>query len=94
VGRADAPTDNVWQTRTDTTTGQILSMTQNAIPGVPICGGKVAAHGMCQPGGSSTIVYISARLVPSVPKTVAGMIAYSRAHESKVWRAPVPAPKL
>ena len=84
----------IWTMAIDTTTGQILSMTQNAIPGVPICGGKVPAHSVCQPGGSSTVVYVSAQLVPSVPKAVAGMIAYSKAHEPKVWQAPVPTPKL
>ncbi len=84
----------IWTMAIDTATGQILSMTQNAIPGVPICGGKVPAHSLCQPGGSSTSVYVSAQLVPSVPKTVAGMIAYARAHEGKVWVAPAPTPKL
>jgi hypothetical protein len=39
-------------------------------------------------------VYVSAQLVPTVPKTVVGMIAYARAHEPKVWMAPAPAPKL
>jgi hypothetical protein len=84
----------IWTMAIDTTTGQILSMTQNATPGVPICGGKVPAHSLCQPGGSSTIVYVSAQLVPSVPKAVAGTIAYAKAHEPKVWTAPAPTPKL
>ncbi len=84
----------IWTMAIDTTTGQILSMTQNATPGVPICGGKAPAHDLCQPGGSSTIVYVSEQLVPSVPKTVAGMIAYSKAHEPKVWVTPAPTPNL
>jgi hypothetical protein len=84
----------IWTIAIDTTTGQILSMTSNATPGIPVCGGKAPAHGPCQPGGSSTAVYVSAQLVPSVPKAVADMIAYSRAHEPKAGVAPAPAPKL
>jgi hypothetical protein len=84
----------IWTMAIDTATGQILSMTQNATPGVPICGGKVPAHTLCQPGGSSTVVYVSAQLVPRVPKVVAGMIAFSRAHEPVVSMAPAPTPKL
>ena len=84
----------IWTMAIDTTTGQILSMTQNAIPGVPICGGKVPAHVICQPGDSSTSVYVSAQLVPSVPKAVAGMIANSQAHPPVVSLAPAPTPKL
>jgi hypothetical protein len=84
----------IWTMAIDTATGQILSMTQNAIPGVPICGGKVPAHSVCQPGGSSTSVYVSAQLAATVPKAVAAMIANSRAHEPQVSMAPAPAPKL
>jgi len=84
----------IWTMAIDTATGQILSMTQNAIPGVPICGGKVTAHSLCQPGGSSTMVYVSAQPVASVPKEVAAMIAYGQAHEPKVSMAPVPSPRL
>jgi hypothetical protein len=83
----------IWTMAIDTTTGQILSMTQNAIPGVPICGGKVPAHSMCQPGGSSTSVYVSAELVPTVPKVVAGMIAFSQAHQPVASMAAAPTPK-
>jgi hypothetical protein len=68
-------------------------MTQNAIPGVPICGGKVPAHVICQPGDSSTSVYVSAQLVPSAPKAVADMIANSQAHPPVVSLAPAPTPK-
>jgi hypothetical protein len=84
----------IWTMAIDTSTGQILSMTMNAIPGDPICGGKVPAHVICQPGGSSTTVYVSARLVSSVPKTVAGMIADSQANPPAVSVAPAPTPKL
>jgi hypothetical protein len=78
----------------DSATGQILSMTENAIPNVPICGGKAPAHDQCQPSGSSTVVYVSAQLVPSVPNGVADMIGYARAHEPEVPMAPAPAAKL
>jgi hypothetical protein len=37
---------------------------------------------------------VSAELIASVPKTVAGMIAYSKAHEPKAQVAPAPTPKL
>lgn len=84
----------IWTMAIDTTTGQVLSMTTNATPGVPICGGKVPSHTLCQLGGSSTVVYVSAQLVPTVPKVVAGMIAYSQAHEPSVSMGPVPTPKL
>jgi hypothetical protein len=84
----------IWTMAIDTATGQILSMTQNAVPGVPICGGKIPAHSLCQAGGSSTIVYVSAQLVATVPKTVSGMIAYSNAHPPNEWVAPEPTPKL
>jgi hypothetical protein len=83
----------MWTMAIDTTNGQILAMTSSAIPGIPLCNGKPPAHGMCQ-GGASTTVYVSANLVTSVPKSVASMIAYSKAHEPKVWVAPAPTPKL
>ncbi|HUN34871.1 MAG TPA: hypothetical protein VMU95_22945 [Trebonia sp.] len=84
----------VWTMAIDTSTGQVLAMTQNATPGIPICGGKVPAHTMCQVADSSTMVYVSAELVPSVPKAVASMITYARAHEPKGYTAPAPTPKL
>lgn len=71
----------IWTMAIDTKTGQVLSMTQNAIPGIPICGGKVRAHEVCQPGGRSTIVYASAQLVSSVPEEVAGTIAAAKASD-------------
>ena len=49
---------------------------------------------MCQPGGSSTTVYVSAQLVPGVPKAVANMIAYAKAQYPKVRMAPTSTPKL
>ncbi|HEY1705406.1 MAG TPA: hypothetical protein VGG75_37430 [Trebonia sp.] len=84
----------IWTMAIDTTTGQVLSMTQDAIPGIPICGGKVRAHEVCQPGGRSTIVYASAQLVSSVPEDVADTIASAKASEPPVSVAPAPTPKL
>jgi hypothetical protein len=84
----------IWTMAIDTSTGQVLSMTQNAIPGIPICGGKVPAHEMCQPGGRSTIVYASAQLVSSVPGEVTDTIAAAKASASHVRVAPAPTPKL
>jgi hypothetical protein len=79
----------VWTMAIDTVNGQILSLFQNAVPGVPICSGKVPAHDPCQTGGSSTTVYVSAQLIPGVPKAVADTIAYAKAHEPSV---PMPPP--
>jgi hypothetical protein len=83
----------IWTIAVDTVDGQILSMTNNAAPGIPICS-KVPAHDLCQPGGSSTTVYVSAQLVSGTPKAVAGTIAYAKAHEPTVRIAPVPTPQL
>jgi hypothetical protein len=80
----------IWTIAIDTATGQILSMTSNATPDIPICS-EVLAHNPCQPGGSSTTVYISARLIPGVPQAVADTIAYAQAHEPTAT-APTPTP--
>lgn len=83
----------IWTMAIDTTDGQILALFQKPVPGIPICG-KVPTHDPCQPGGSSTSVYVSAQLVPGVPKAAADMIAYAKAHEPRVRMAPTPTPKL
>jgi hypothetical protein len=69
----------VWTMAIDTASGQILALFQKPIPGIPICGGKVPAHDPCQPGGSSTTVYVSEQLILSVPKAVAYAIADAKA---------------
>jgi hypothetical protein len=72
----------IWTMAIDTTDGQILALFQKPVPGIPICG-KVPTHDPCQPGGSSTTVYVSAQPVPGVPTAVADMIAYAEAHEPR-----------
>ncbi|HWG01937.1 MAG TPA: hypothetical protein VG164_08840, partial [Trebonia sp.] len=78
----------------DTASGQILALFQKPVPGIPVCGGKVPAHDPCQPGGSSTTVYVSEQLIPAVPKAVADTIADAKANEPSVPTAPTTTPKL
>ncbi len=85
----------IWTMAIDTTDGQILALFQKPVPGIPICGkASTQAQDPCQPGGSSTTVYVSAQLVPGVPKAAADMIAFAKAHEPRVWTEPTSAPKL
>jgi hypothetical protein len=84
----------VWTMAIDTANGQILAFFQKPLPGIPTCGSKVPAPNPCQPGGSSTTVYVSAQLIPGVPKAVADTIAYARAHKPSVPAAPTPTRKL
>jgi hypothetical protein len=74
----------------DTKTGQILSSTQNAIPGVPICGGNATPDG-CQPDASTTTIYVSQQLVSSVPQAVGNAFIKAR-NAIKDGRAAVATP--
>jgi hypothetical protein len=84
----------IWTMAIDTADGQILALFEKPVPGIPICGSNVPAPNPCQPGGSSTTVYVSAQLIPGVPKAVADTIAYARAHKPSVPAAPTPTRKL
>ncbi|MGH3295455.1 MAG: hypothetical protein ACRDP7_27030 [Trebonia sp.] len=83
----------IWTIAVDKVSGQILSQTNTAIPGIPICS-EARPHNPCQPGGSSVTVYVSAQLVPGVPKAVADTIAYATAQDATVRMTPTPASQL